>query len=232
MARLFYLSNTEVSNAEFRQFAANHSSGEFEDHNLDSDDQPVVGVTWEEAAQYCNWLSKKDGLPAFYRLEMGKVVGFNPVATGYRLATEAEWAWASRPDHGAETRLRFPWGNAFPPPDRHGNYADRSASHLVGRVVFGYNDNYIVSAPVKTFPADAHGIYDLAGNVAEWVHDYYEIPSTERSKDPLGPESGEYHVIRGSSWMHGTITDLRLTFRDYGSDGRPDLGFRIARFAE
>jgi len=85
---------------------------------------------------------------------------------------------------------------------------------------------------VKTFPADSRGIYDLAGNVAEWVHDYYEIPGTERIRDPLGPESGEYHVIRGSSWMHGTITDLRLTFRDYGSDGRPDMGFRIARFAE
>jgi formylglycine-generating enzyme required for sulfatase activity len=99
-------------------------------------------------------------------------------------------------------------------------------------VVFGYNDNYIVSAPVKTFPADSRGIYDLAGNVAEWVHDYYEIPSAERITNPLGPESGEYHVIRGSSWMHGTITDLRLTFRDYGSDGRPDMGFRIARFAE
>ena len=232
MTRLFYLGTTEVSNAEFRKFASNHSSGEFEDHDLDDDDQPVVGVTWEEAAQYCNWLSKKDELPPFYRLEMGKVVGFNPAATGYRLATEAEWAWAARPDHGEEARQRFPWGNAFPPPDRHGNYADRSASHLVGRVVFGYNDNYIVSAPVKTFPADSNGIYDLAGNVAEWVHDFYEIPDAQRSKDPLGPESGEYHVIRGSSWMHGTITDLRLTFRDYGSDGRPDVGFRIARFAE
>jgi formylglycine-generating enzyme required for sulfatase activity len=232
MTRLFYLGTTEVTNAEFRKFAPGHSSGEFEDHNLDGDDQPVVRVTWEEAAEYCNWLSDKDGLPAFYRLEMGTVVGFNPTATGYRLPTEAEWAWASRPDHGAQARLRYPWGNTFPPPDRHGNYADRSASHLVGRVVFGYNDNYIVSAPVKTFPADSHGTYDLAGNVAEWVHDYYEIPSAERITNPLGPESGEYHVIRGSSWMHGTITDLRLTFRDYGSDGRPDMGFRIARFAE
>lgn len=232
MTRLFYLGTAEVTNAQFRKFAPSHSSGEFEDHNLDGDDQPVVQVTWEEAAEYCNWLSKKDGLPTFYRMEMGTVAGFNPAATGYRLATEAEWAWASRPDHGAQARERFPWGNAFPPPDRHGNYADRSASHLVGRVVFGYNDNYIVSAPVKTFPADSRGIYDLAGNVAEWVHDYYEIPGTERIRDPLGPESGEYHVIRGSSWMHGTITDLRLTFRDYGSDGRPDMGFRIARFAE
>ncbi len=52
------------------------------------------------------------------------------------------------------------------------------------------------------------------------------------ARDPLGPDTGDYHVIRGSSWMNGTITELRLTFRDYGTDGRPDLGFRIARFAE
>ena len=52
------------------------------------------------------------------------------------------------------------------------------------------------------------------------------------ARDPLGPDSGDYHVIRGSSWMNGTITELRLTFRDYGTDGRADLGFRIARFAE
>lgn len=231
MTRLFYLGATEVTNAEYRKFDPKHKSGDFEGHGLDDDNQPVAKVSWEEAVRYCNWLSEKDGLPAFYRFELGKVVGFNPSATGYRLPTEAEFAWAARPDHGSK-RVRFPWGDALPPPDRSGNYADQSASHLVGRVVFGYNDNYIVSAPVKTFAPDAHGIYDLAGNLAEWVNDFYEIPAADAATDPLGPESGEYHVIRGSSWMHGTITDLRLTFRDYGTDGRQDLGFRLARFAE
>ena len=103
---------------------------------------------------------------------------------------------------------------------------------LVGRAIFGYNDNQIVSAPVATFPADARGMFDLGGNVAEWTNDFYEIPPDSPVRDPLGPDSGDYHVIRGSSWMNGTITELRLTFRDYGTDGRQDLGFRIARFAE
>ena len=126
----------------------------------------------------------------------------------------------------------FPWGGNLPPPDRFGNFADRSAAHLVGRIIFGYNDNHIVAAPPGTFAPDKLGLYDMAGNVAEWVNDFYEIPGAEPTVDPLGPVAGEYRVIRGSSWMHGTITDLRISFRDYGSEGRQDLGFRLARFAE
>ncbi len=232
MQRLFYLGRYEVTNAQFKAFAAGHDSGQFQEHPLNKDDQPVVGIGWEEAALYCNWLSKQDGLPAFYRTEFGKVVGVDPTAIGYRLPTEAEWAWAARQTGGNDGSFRFPWGNDLPPPDRHGNYADRSASHLVGRVIFGYNDNHIVAAPVGTFAPDTLGIYDLSGNVAEWVNDFYEIPSAEPTTDPLGPASADYHVIRGSSWMHGTITDLRLSYRDYGIDGRNDVGFRIARFAE
>jgi len=50
--------------------------------------------------------------------------------------------------------------------------------------------------------------------------------------DPLGPTSGTYHVIRGSSWAHGTITELRLSFRDYNDEPRDDVGFRVARYLE
>ena len=147
------------------------------------------------------------------------------------MPTEAEWAWTARHVEGSESLLRFPWGGALPPPDRHGNYADRAAAHLVGRIIFGYNDNHMVAAPVGTFAANSKGIDDLGGNVAEWTHDFYQHP-VEAGTGPLGPVEGEYHVIRGSSWMHGTTTDLRFSFRDYGADGRRDVGFRLARFAE
>ena len=143
-----------------------------------------------------------------------------------------ETAWVVRQVKTAEESLRFPWGNNLPPPDRHGNYADHSASNLVGRIIFGYNDNHIVAAPIGTFAANEMGIFDMSGNVSEWVNDYYEIPGDEPTTDPLGPKSAEYRVIRGSSWMNGTVTDLRMSFRDYGLDGRQDVGFRIARFAE
>ena len=232
LTRLFYLSRHEVTNAQFRVFAKGHSSGDFQNIDLDQADQPVVSVSWTEAALYCNWLSQKDGLEPFYQQEFGKVVGFDAGALGYRLPTEAEWAWAARFVEGEETPRRFAWGPKLPPPERHGNYADRSASHSVARTIFGYNDNHIVSAPVGTFPANGKGIHDLGGNVAEWTHDYYEIPDGAETLNPLGPNEGEYHVIRGASWRKGTVTDLRLSFRDYGSDGREDVGFRIARFAE
>jgi len=231
MQRFFYVGTQEVTNAQFQAFARGHDSGEFEDQDLSKADQPVVEVSWEEAALYCNWLSDQDNLPRFYLTEFGKVNGINAQATGYRLPTEAEWAFAVRQSE-AEGPLRFPWGGNLPPPDRHGNYADRSAAHLVGRIIFGYNDNHIASAPVGTYATNDLGIYDLSGNVAEWINDFYEIPSAEAVVDPLGPDSGEYRVIRGSSWMHGTITDLRISFRDYGLEGRQDLGFRIGRFAE
>lgn len=231
MQRFFYIGTQEVTNAQFMAWASGHVSGEFEDQDLDKPDQPAVNVSWQEAAHYCNWLSDQEKLPRFYLTAGGQISGINAQATGYRLPTEAEWAFSVR-QVAVDDALRFPWGGNLPPPDRHGNYADRSAAHLVGRIIFGYNDNYIASAPVGTYEANALGLYDMSGNVAEWINDFYEIPGADAVVDPLGPEAGEYRVIRGSSWMHGTITDLRISFRDYGLEGRQDLGFRIARFAE
>lgn len=230
--RLFYLSVHEVTNAEYRQFAAGHDSGDYHGKSLNGDDQPVVNVSWEEAALYCNYLSEEEGLEPFYRLRGIEVIGFNPNALGYRLPAEAEWAWAARHVEGSSELLIYPWGTGFPPPERHGNYADKTAQHLVAKTLFNYKDNYIVTAPVGTFVPNSKGLYDMGGNVAEWVHDYHAYASEETEVPVLGPDEGEYHVIRGSSFIHGTITDLRLSFRDYGNEGKADRGFRIARFAE
>lgn len=232
LTRPFYLSLHEISNDEYRRFDPQHSSGLIKQISLDSGRQPVVNVTWEQAAQYCNWLSGKDSLQPFYTVKDGKITGINPDADGYRLPTEAEWAWAARvqPDG---TELKFPWGDAMPPAPRSGNYADDSASNILGRVLHGYNDGFAASAPTGSFPASARGLYDMGGNVAEWVNDYYDIMISAADRvetDPMGPETGDHHVIRGSSWASGDITELRFSFRDYGSDARDDVGFRIARF--
>ena len=232
LTRLFYLGRHEVTNGQFRAFAKGHNSGEYQNITLDHPLQPATGLSWLDAALYCNWLSEQDGLDPFYRVEFGKVVGFDQRALGYRLPTEAEWAWAARTVDGQADSLRYAWGDRLPPPANHGNYADADARNIVARIILDYRDNNNVSATVGTFPPNARGIHDLGGNVAEWIHDFYEIPSGNDTVDPLGPPSGDYHVIRGASWQKGTVSDLRLSFRDYGTEGRNDVGFRIARFAE
>jgi len=231
LTREFYLATHEVTNAEFRAFAPGHRSGTHAGHSLDGDTHPAVRVSWAEAARYCNWLSEQEGLDPVYVVRGGQVEGAEVARSGYRLPTEAEWAWAARFVSAAEPLKRMPWGHTPKPPERHGNYADTSATYVVSRALFGYQDNFIVSAPVGRFAPNTHGIFDLGGNVDEWGHDFYEqSPAREQPPDPTGPAEGEYHVIRGSSWMHGSVSDLRLSYRDYGSDGRADLGFRIAKY--
>ena len=71
--------------------------------------------------------------------------------------------------------------------------------------------------------------------MAEWTNDYYNVyPATggAAESDPVGPASGAHRVVRGSSWRHGNITELRLSYRDYSKKPRNDLGFRIARYAQ
>lgn len=230
--RLFYIGTREVTNAHFREFAPGHDSGMYQGSSLNEDDQPAVSVSWTEAAFYCNFLSEKEGLEPFYTMRGAKIIGFNPTALGYRLPSESEWTWAARHVDGAQELLHFPWGDDLPPPTRHGNYADRAAQHVVPRILFDYNDNYTVTAPVGTFPPNSKGLFDIGGNVSEWMHDFYSVPEANSTVNVLGPTEGEYHVIRGSSFLDGTITDVRLSFRDYGIDGRQDVGFRIARYAE
>jgi formylglycine-generating enzyme required for sulfatase activity len=232
--RPFYLALNEISNAEFRGFDGKHNSGEVQGNSLNGDRQPVVNITWDQAARYCNWLSRQEGLPPFYIERDGKITGSNHPDTGYRLPSEAEWEWAARVV-GKQQVLRYPWGDEMPPQRGSGNYGDESAAHLLGRIVSGYNDGNVATAPIGSFNASSKGLHDMGGNVSEWVHDYYDSSISGDSStvpNPLGPNQGEHHVIRGSSWRHGSITELRLSYRYYGIQARDDLGFRIARYLD
>ena len=231
LQRPFYLGVAEVSNAEFRQFRAGHASGNFKGKSLNDDAQPAVNLSWEDAALYCNWLSAKEGLPLFYTVQGGRVSGFTAASRGYRLPTEAEWAWAAIVQADGSS-ARFGWGQELPPSAKAGNFADQSGATLLGQVIAGYDDGFAVAAPRKRFTPDRHGLFDLSGNAAEWMHDIYEALPAEARTDPTGASSGEFHVIRGASWRHGSVTELRLAFRDYGKEARADLGFRLARYAE
>ncbi|TDJ69455.1 MAG: PEGA domain-containing protein [Proteobacteria bacterium] len=235
LVRPFYFGLTEVSNGEFRSFLANHHVAPVNGIDIDGDTHPVVSVSWESAALYCNWLSRKDSLGVFYQIKNGKVLGINPAALGYRLPTEAEWSWVARSAPKTEKPFDFPWAGKFPPRGRSGNYADQSANRFLGQVIADYTDGFPVTAPVGSFPASLRGIHDLGGNVSEWINDYYAATPNQEADvvhDPLGPRHGETRVIRGSNWADATETDLRLAYRDFGNDPRDDVGFRIARYAQ
>jgi len=234
LQRPFYLGTREISNAEYRRWKSNHSSSALKGHSLDGDSQPVAGLSWKDAALYCNWLSNREGLPAFYRIEAGEVNGFDWDAHGYRLPTETEWAWAARIQADGNSKV-LPWMNGlYPPLEVFDNYADRSASRFITFTIAGYNDKSPVSAVVGSFNSNSKSLYNMSGNVSEWVNDYYDIRSHrgEPSMDPRGPDSGNRHVIRGASWALGSRTELRLSYRDSGTDGRLDVGFRIARYVD
>ena len=234
LERPFYISYREVSNSEYRLFDSEHSSGIVSGVTLDNEAQPVVRVSWNQGALYCNWLSGQEALPPFYQVnEQDEVVGFNPQSSGYRLPSEAEWAWVARTE-GSGNTVRYPWGDQLPPPENAGNFADVTARQYLGEIIFDYDDGYFATAPIGSFAPNQHEILDMAGNVAEWVHDFYGAMGSLGGVevDPLGPEDGQFHTIRGSSWAHGSITEMRLSFRDFGIEPRDDVGFRIARYLE
>jgi formylglycine-generating enzyme required for sulfatase activity len=163
-------------------------------------DHPVVHVSWEDAVAYCEW-------------------------AGRRLPTEAEWEKAAR---GADER-RFPWGNETVSGDLL-NMADVTLnSHYSD---FSVDDNWEHTSPVGFFKmgVSPYGTFDMAGNVWEWVSDWYAVTYYAESpaENPAGPESGDYHVIRGGSWNERSNL-TRTTARHYLiNPAYIDLGIRCA----
>ncbi len=233
LKRRFYLATREVSNGEFKQFRSQHRSGFVGQNTLELERQPVTNVTWQDAAEYSNWLSQQDGLPPAYESQGGKLVPVQPATTGYRLPTEAEWEWAARANHDGSLR-KYPWGDTLPVPAGTGNYGDRRAQPLLQTFLDDLDDGYAATAPTGSFAANPLGFFDLGGNVAEWTTDLYSVQpaSSAAVVDPLSAAAGNTHVIRGSSWRHATVTELRAAYRDSGNGRRDDVGFRIARYAE
>ena len=228
----FYIGKYEVTNADWKKFqgdpgyddpkiwptgrpvpkdqspywkqANNHGGG-----TPDSDNYPVLGVNWDAAAAYCNWLSLKTGKK-------------------YRLPTEAEWEKAAR---GTDQR-RFPWGNPIDP-----SYANYSGAQRMdtGQIV-GYYDGSKRGEFQTKNGASPYGAMDMGGNVMEWCQDWYSRAYYEVSpkKNPKGPEKGAYRVLRGGSFFVES-QDVRSYAR---SGAWPSflayrmVGFRPARSAE
>lgn len=219
----FYAARHEVTNGQF---------GQFKSGRWGASKAPVTGISWVAAAEFTNWLSVQERLTPFYRISNGRLVGVSTSSDGYRLLSEAEWEWLARLA-GRPKQTIFTWGDTGTVPKKAGNIADESANGITKFYVPKYNDGFAGLAPVGSFPAESSGLFDLTGNVSEWVHDFYSLQPPSRNQvetDPLGPRSGGTHVVKGSSWKSGTRTKLRASYREGSTNGKEDIGFRIGRY--
>jgi formylglycine-generating enzyme required for sulfatase activity len=159
-----------------------------------TDSHPVVGVSWEDAKQFCVWLTEKE-----------RKEGRIGPKDRYRLPTDAEWSAAVGP-------TQYPWGEAWPPPNRVGNYADKEYQGYgdTRMRIDGYEDGYRWTSPVGSYPANPLGLYDLGGNVWEWCEDQYHRPGMDHKEaarlipelvvEGYGPSA---RVLRGGAWLIG-----------------------------
>jgi formylglycine-generating enzyme required for sulfatase activity len=218
----YWMDETEVTNAEYARCVSAGACtppptvfGAFSPHayygEAAYDDYPVVNVTWEQASQYCTW-------------------------AGRRLPTEAEWEKAAR---GVSGR-RFPWewiGVADP---EKLNFCDQRCDFVWH--VADVDDGYAETAPVGSYPkgASPYKVLDMAGNVWEWTADWYGAGYYKEgpARDPLGPDTGIWRVVRGGSWLDGvrgrTLVYARSANRYYQfpDTARSDIGFRCVLSAE
>jgi Uncharacterized conserved protein len=128
-------------------------------------------VSWSAFVGYCNWLSQQESLMPAYENVDGQYKLKKPGTKGYRLPKEAEGEGVSRYKGGAGEQ-RYPGGDSMPPVEESGNYAEESTESLLTKVLSDYGDGYPVTAPSGRIYPNLLGIYDLGGNVAEWVSEY------------------------------------------------------------
>ena len=207
--RGFWMGKYEVTNAQYQRFDATHDSGVHETHTLNAPSQPVVRVSWREAVGYADWLTDKTGLR-------------------FRLPTEAEWEYAAR---AGETTSRY-WGDDSRRACEYANIYDETARKVKPFNWANYpcEDRQVVSAPVGRYAANAFGLSDLLGNVAEWTCSEYDAAyagGETRCADRDAAVGGR-RVLRGGSWSdYPGLVRFAYRFPASPEYRKFDLGFRL-----
>jgi formylglycine-generating enzyme required for sulfatase activity len=177
-----------------------------------TDEHPVVNVSWNDAVAFTTWLSDKEGII-------------------YRLPTEAEWEYACR----AGTTTAYFHGSDCEGLAALGNVADATAraKHPEWTDAIAARDGFVYTAPVGQFRPNAFGLYDMHGNVWEWCRDGYDALTYQQSPgvDPSGPPQAALRVIRGGAWGLRSREETRSAFRQGRDPSRraTTMGFRVAR---
>jgi len=172
-----------------------------------TDQHPVVCVSWEDAQAYVRWLSQETG-------------------QGYRLLSEAEWEYVAR----AGTRTARYWGPGESEQCQYVNGIDEAA--FSGRTPVGCHDGYVYTSPVGKYTPNAFGLHDVLGNVFEWVADCRHESYRGAPSDGSAWENGacSRRVLRGGAWVSGP-KHLRSASRSWGGSRNRNYfsGFRVAR---
>ena len=244
----FYMDDTEVTNHEYRQFMNSMMtdsvsvlgeefimstlypdtsvwSKDFTYHNGDQmteyyysspafDMYPVVGISWDAAVYFCKWRTK-----LFNDNRAQKNLFKSP---RYRLPSEAEWEWAAR---GGKEGAKYPWGNPY--------VANGKGCFLANFKPYRGNyraDGYPYTAPSNAFNPNDYGLYNMAGNVAEWCQDAYAesyMPVTWDLNPVYNDENEPRKIIKGGSWKDvAYFLETGTRTYEFRNERRSYIGFR------